>query len=88
MSNIYQKAFYEEAIDTYGTYKKKYLYSHYNGCSDTFCIKDETGSTLINMCFEDITDNKITAMWKLYNQEGEYITKEEYENIRTFYEEY
>lgn len=88
MSDIYQKVAYEQTIDMHGNYKNKYLYCYYNSAYNTYCIKDETGSTLINMCFENTADNKLIAMWKLYNREGEYITKEEYENKRTFYEDF
>ena len=88
MSDIYQKAVYGHIIDTHGNYKNKYLYCHYDSCANTYYIKDDTGSTLINMCFEDTADNKMIALWKLYNWEGERITQEEYENIRTFYEDY
>lgn len=88
MSDIYQKAVYEQTIDINGNYKNKYFYCHYDSCANTYCIKDDTGSTLINMCFEDTTDNKMIALWKLYNWEGERITQEEYENIRTFFEDY
>jgi hypothetical protein len=79
--NIYKYATYDEIIDPYGTTVTKYIYGHYNSVVDTWGFKDNEGSTLINMCFEDLTRNKLTAMWDIYTDGGINITKEQFDNL-------
>lgn len=83
MSNQYYKCEYYQPIDFYGNTEIRYVYGHYQECTDTWGFKDYDGSTLINLCFKDSTFyNKLDAIIDIYKGQNGCIniTKEEYES--------
>lgn len=76
-SDIYQKARYVEK-DSIGGLNDKWIYMHYNAKLNTYGFKDN-GSTVINMTFNDVIPNKVTALYTLYLKKGENITKEQFD---------
>lgn len=85
----YYKKRYIETIDPYGTTRTRWIYGHYNSVVDMWSFKDNDGSTLINMCFEDTSENKLTCIYDIYTGNNRIeITQEEYNNINITYEDF
>lgn len=87
MSSQYYKCEYYETIDPYGNTETRYVYGHYQGCTDIWEFKDYDGSALVNFCFEDSQYyNKLDAIIDIYKGENRCvtITKEEYDTIKRY----
>ena len=81
MSQHYYRNSYNESVGFYET-RKRYIYGYYNSDLNQWAFKDDTGSTMINMCFEDASYNKLTCMMGIYNgTEREPITEHQYRNL-------
>jgi hypothetical protein len=80
--NAYYKKSYIETINPYGDTKERWIYACYSSSVDIWTFRDETGSSEINMCFEDTSDNKLTCIWEIYmGLERIEITEKEYNNL-------
>ena len=78
----YYKKSYRVIVNPYGDTEERWIYGHYNSVVDTWTFKDNDGSTEINMCFEDTSDNKLTCIWEIYMGLGRIeITEKEYNNL-------
>lgn len=78
----YYKKSYRVIVNPYGDTEQRWVYGHYNSVVDTWSFKDDSGSTLVNMCFEDLTENILTCMWDIYtNNDVIDITENEYNNL-------
>ena len=65
-----------------GTMQKCYIYGHYSGIGQ-WAFKEQNGSTLINLCFNDQYYTKLDAIYDMYR--GVFcdeITKDQYENLK------
>lgn len=61
----YFKSDYYEPTSPEGS-TQKHIYAKYNTINNTWTFKDDNGSTLINMCFENTSSNKLDCMFGIY----------------------
>lgn len=81
MSQHYYRNSYNEPVGVL-EHRKRYIYGYYNSDLNQWAFKDDTGSTMINMCFEDYSYNILTCMMGIYTgNDRECISEEQYKKL-------